>query len=238
MSQNIAEILRDCKSVVQGDHIVYKLGTHGTEYIDKEQFAKLGAQRLAAVLRLSAGCAIKNGLEAGGREMIGIIGPAYGAIPYALTVAESLEGHFGTPLFFPARTELVMDATGKKIHVIPEKLLALYAEKRFIGIEDIVNNGTTLRELRDLLLTIGSEMFAAISAADRGGQTAESLGIKQYFPGLRIDMDQVDLRKAVCPQCVMGVPINTVLGKGARWVKMFGQPPYPPGMDFAAFWSE
>lgn len=233
MSQRIGEILSSCNAVVRS-HLVYKLGTHGREYIDKEQFSKLGARKLSEVLRIAVGQAIDNGLKIVGKEMIGVIGPAYGAIPYALTVAESLEGHFETPLFFPARTELV---TEKKIHVIPEKLLAMYAGKKFIGIEDIVNNGTTLRELRDLLLTIDAEMFAAISIADRGGQTEESLGIKQYFPGLRVNMAQVDPRKEFCLQCAAGIPINTVLGKGARWVKLFGQPPYPPGMDFSAFWA-
>lgn len=232
--ENIADILGSCNSVVKGSHLVYKKGTHGREYIDKEQFSKLGARRLSEVLRIAVDCAINSGLEVIGKDMIGVVGPAYGAIPYTLTVAEALEGHFRSPLFFPARTEVV---TEKKIHIIPEKLLAMYAGKKFIGVEDIVNNGTTLRELRDLLRTIGSEMFAAISIADRGGQTEKTLGIKQYFPGLRINMAQIDPREEICPQCAAGIPINTVLGKGSRWVKMFGQPPYPPGMDFSAFWA-
>ena len=238
MAVSIKQMLRESNAVIACDHFVYKKGTHGKGYIDKEKFSLLGARKISAILRSVAEKAIKDGLQVGQGEMIGVIGPAYGAIPYALTVAESFEKHFGSPLFFPARTELSIDASGNKIHVIPEKLIPTYTGKMFIGVEDIVNNGTTICELRDLLLTIKSRLVAAVSVADRGGQTAESLGIEQYFPALRVDMEQVDPREQMCPDCAAGIPINTKLGKGARWVKLFGQPPYLPGMDFSAFWND
>lgn len=239
MILSVGNLLAESNAVVTGDHIVYKLGTHGQQYIDKERFANLGGINLASVLRGCVENAIANGLNINDIRNVGILGMAYGSIPYTITIAEALENYYGrTSKFFPARTELALDNVGKKIQIIPEKFFEAYAGKFFIGVEDIVNNGTTLREGRDVLAAIGSTMFAAISIVDRGGQTAESLGISQYFPAFRVSMSQVDPRIHICPDCAAGKPINTKLGKGKLWVNLFGQPPYPPGMDFSAFWEK
>lgn len=237
MSDEVKKILADLKAIIDGDHIVYKAGTHGMAYIDKEKFSQVGAGKLAGLLRRVVSNAISKGIVLADTEPIGVIGPAYGAIPYALTVAEEFENALQGTTFFPARTELVVDTSGKKIHVIPEKLQGFYSGKKFVALEDIVNNGTTLRELKPPLEAIGAKIIAALAVADRGGQTTESLGIEQYFPLMRVDMAQYDARGHKCPLCEKGVPINTVLGKGERWVKLFGQPPYDSKTDFSKFWE-
>lgn len=82
----------------------------------------------------------------------------------------------------------------------------------------------------------GTRIIAATCFADRGGQTAESLETEQYHPYFSKRIEQHDIRQKPCPQCQAGIPITTDLGKGKRWVAMFGQPPYPEGMDFSVFW--
>ena len=119
------------------------------------------------------------------------------------------------------------------------KLKPNYKGQPFIIIEDIVNNGTTISEVRELFeKEVGGEILAALCIVDRGGQTSESLGIKQYFPLMRVDMIQHDARNHACPLCLKGVPINTQLGKGKSWVNLFGQPPYARDTDFSALWKQ
>jgi orotate phosphoribosyltransferase len=228
-------ILAEANAVIDNDHFVYKAGTHGSAYINKERFPFLGARNLEKILFEVAESAVRNGLDLRGEKSVGIIGPAMGATPYPLTIAVALEKIFPDTVFFPARTELETDKDGKRTHMIPDKLAADYKGKSFIIFEDIVNNGTTIREVSELFSHIG-KVLAAFCIIDRGGQNTQSLGIPAYYPWLRVDMSQYDAKD--CPLCKSGTPVNTVLGKGKVWANLFGQPPYPPGRDFSAFWEK
>jgi len=221
-TMNINEVLLKSEALIDGDHFVYKAGTHGAAYINKEKFPFVGALNLTRLIGEVATKAVNQGLNLGGAKSVGIIGPAMGAIPYSLTLAEAFEKLISGVIFFPARTELKEGETGNKIHVIPDKQKDLYRNSIFVISEDITNNGTTIREVRKLFESeLGVRVVAAVCFVDRGGQTANSLGIDQYFPLLRVDMEQRDVRKHQCPLCKEGKPINTVLGKGKRWVELF-----------------
>jgi orotate phosphoribosyltransferase len=228
-------ILAEANAVVDNDHFVYKAGTHGSGYINKERFPFLGARNLEKILSEVAENAVRNGLDLTGEKSVGIIGPAMGATPYPLTIAIAFEKLFPDIIFFPARTELETDANGKRTHIIPEKLAADYKSRSFIIFEDIVNNGTTIREVNELFSKIG-KVRAALCIVDRGGQDTQSLGITEYYPWLRVNMEQHDAKD--CPLCRNSVPVNTVLGKGKVWVNLFGQPPYPADRNFSAFWEK
>ena len=219
-------------------HNVFKSGwSHGAEYIDKERFRNLGATKMYEILTRMVENSVYRGLDLRGYREIGVISPAYGAIVFTLPVAAALEKFFPGVKFFWARTELIIRG-GRKIHTIPDKFMDDYYQKAFIILEDVVHNGTTIRETRDLLVRrVQAIVLAALSLADRGGQTAGTLGLEQYFPYSQVKLDQYDLRIKSCPDCQRGTSINTKLGKGSEWVAMFGQPPYPEGMDFSQFWT-
>jgi orotate phosphoribosyltransferase len=227
--------LSSAKAVIDNDHFVYKAGTHGAAYINKERFPFLGARNLENILIEVAQNAVRNGLDLSGETSVGIIGPAMGATPYPLTLAIAFEKLLPGLLFFPARTELETDRDGKRTHIIPEKLAADYKDSCFIIFEDIVNNGTTIREVNQLFSKIG-RVKAAICIVDRGGQNSQSLGVSQYYPWLRVDMTQYDAKD--CPLCKSGTRVNTVLGKGKVWINLFGQPPYAADKDFSPFWGK
>ncbi len=235
---DIQEMLKQSKAVATG-HFVYKARVnHGQGYIDKDMFPMIGAQNLVEVLQAEAEKALLMGLDLSGYKEVVLLTPAYGAIKLGLTLAAHLERRTSTRIIV-IETEVERDEKGRRYHLIPEN-----QKKRVIGIpsigaEDIVNDGTTLREARDLVIKeLKAPMFTALSIIDRGGQTTNSLGIPRYYPWKRINMEQHDVRQGPCPLCVAGIPINTDLGKGSEWIAMFGQPPYPEAMDFSAFWAK
>ena len=231
------KFIKESGAVVEG-HFVYKAGyAHGNLYINKEQFPKMGARKLVELIWQVGFNALASGLDFGDAKRVGIIGPAYGAIPFSLTLAVFFEEMVSDVLFFPARTQLVKDNRGRDYHIIPEKLLKDYQDGAFIIHEDIVNGGTTIREVKTLFQNaVNGNVIAATCFADRGGQTTKSLGIEQYYPYFAKKMEQHDIRQKPCPQCRTGIPITTDIGKGREWVAMFGQPPYPESMDFSEFW--
>ncbi|MFA5871933.1 MAG: phosphoribosyltransferase family protein [Parcubacteria group bacterium] len=207
------DLLKKSGAIVEG-HLVFKAGTHGNLYIDKEQYANLTATELTDFISRVAVNAVFKGLSFPvGVKRVGVIGPAMGAIAFTLTLAARLEELLPQYEFFPARSELAIDASGNKTHVIPDKLMRLYENGTFVILEDIVNNGTTIREVKALFETrANAHIAAALCTVDRGGQTRKSLVIDQYYPLARIDMNQWDASK--CPLCAQGVPIDTSLGKG------------------------
>lgn len=232
------KFIEESGAIVQG-HFVYKAGyAHGNLYVNKERFPFMGAKKLSELIRQVGYNALISGLDFGNQKEIGIIGPAYGAIPFSLTLAAFFEDRW-SKRFFPARTQLAIDGdTGREYHIIPNKLLGDYQGGAFVILEDVVNNGTTIRETAKLFREVaGAKIIAALCFADRGGQTAESLGVDQYYPYFAKKMEQHDVRQAPCPLCQEGIPITTDIGKGGEWVAMFGHPPYPQHKDFSAFWK-
>jgi orotate phosphoribosyltransferase len=206
--------------------------------VNKEKFVKMGAIAFVRLIRAMVVNAVHQGLSFHGVEEVGVVGPAYGAIPYALPVACFLEWKFPGIRFFPARTQL-KEKNGRDVHYIPEKLIPDYQGRTFVGIEDIVNNGNTCREVSAVFRKqADAEVKVFLCLVNRGKQTASSLGLQGFYPLTNPDLQQFNLLEASCPLCQRGIPINTKLGKGAEWVKMFGQPPYPEGMDFSSFWQK
>lgn len=235
---DIIGMLQETKSVANG-HFVYKAGyNHGPGYVDKDMFPFIGAQNLVALLEAEAEKALNMGFELEKYKKAVLILPAYGAIKYGLPLAAYLEKRTGTRIIV-AETEVEKDGNGKRFHIIPENLKKRILGLPLFGKEDIVNAGTTFREVNGVIRKeLDTSFIAGISSIDRGGQTTKSLGIPNYYPYMRIDMTQHDVRTGPCPQCAEGIPINTDLGKGERWVAMFGQPPYSPDMDFSDFWKD
>ncbi len=231
-------MLSRAKAVAEG-HFVYKRRyMHGKAYIDKDQFPFIGAQNLVEILEAEVEEALRMGLELGDYREVALLTPAYGAIKLGLPTAACLEKRTGKRILV-VETEVERDENGKRYHIIPENQKKRIFGLPVIGKEDIVNNGTTLLELKGLVeRELQSEVIAAMCIVDRGGQTTETLGIRGFYPYKRLDMTQYDVREEGCPLCREGVPINTDLGKGVEWIKMFGQPPYPPDMDFSAIWKK
>jgi len=220
-------------------HFVFKSRKHhGNLYIDKEKFPEIGARKLVRLIQAVGKDALESGLYFGSVKEIGIIGPAYGATPFVLPLAAYFEEQRPDIHFFPARTEQAFDEEGRSYHVLPDKLRSRYQNGVFIILEDIVNDGTTIRETEELFRTrANARIIAALCFADRGPQTAESLNVEQYYPYFARKMERHDIREGSCPQCQAGEPITLQPGKGKEWVAMFGQPPYPEDKDFSSFWE-
>jgi orotate phosphoribosyltransferase len=231
----VSNYLKDVDAFVEG-HFVYKSGLHGNMYIDKERLGKLGGRKMTEVLLAVAMNAYftKNTMRFKMGTTVTIIGPAFGAINYTLPICNYFEEVYKTLRinFRPGRTQLRNDG---KTHYFPEKLLDIYGESdEFIVIEDIVNLGSTIREVSALTkATFGKAVTRAMCIVSRGGQTAESMGIEEFHPLLDVCMEQYDPRTASGLEKINGLgEINLELGKGKGWVKMFGQPPYPADTDF------
>ena len=240
VSPLVLEALDEVAAFSQG-HFVYKSGLHGDKYIDKERLGKLGGIKMHRILTEVAKNAVyNNGLDFEAKTNILVVCPAYGAIHYSMPICLYLEEFFQRKnvIFRPGRTQILEKQDGSKEHYFPEKLIDIYAESdEFVVVEDIVNMGSTIREVNALTLkTFGKPVTRAFSIVSRGGQTAKSMGLKEYHPLLDVLLPQYDPRthEGLAMVNKLGM-INTKLGKGKGWVEMFGQPLYAKGKDFSAY---
>ncbi|MDP2090574.1 MAG: hypothetical protein Q8K30_03155 [Candidatus Gracilibacteria bacterium] len=227
--KDFRNLLSENNIVVTEGIFVYKSGFIGTAYINKEALAPLGADIVNSCLCSMTQNALDKELNfKPDTKTVLIIGPAYGAISYPPIVAFYLRALYPSVKFVTSRTEV--DSYGR--HFIPEKLNQLYVmADEYIIVEDIVNEGTTIREVSALLPDVVNSVICLV---DRGNNNSKDLGIEKFYPFLSVDMESFDPR--VNPSLLnSGKKINTVLGKGKIWVEQFGQPPYGENVDFSKF---
>ncbi len=228
------KLLEDANAIAEG-HFVYKSGKHGPLYINKEVFADFDVKMFWFLLKTIANNAvILDGMTFEPGKVVRVFGPAYGAIVYSMPVAYALAQLFPETTFKIARTEL----DENKKHFIPDKLIESYRDADiFICTEDIVNSGTTIRELGRLIeATYEKKLTKAISIANRGGQNAESLLLEQYSTLIDKKFDQWDPRIPAELALINALgEINLKLGKGKIWTGLFGPGPYAEDSDFSAF---
>lgn len=231
--ENFTEILEQAGAVVTGQIFVYKAGYVGDAYINKEALADLGATVVGNCLKAMVDNAIGQELSFdAGIKKVGVLGPAHGAIHYAQPVAEHLENIFPDLVVVTARTQL--DSQGN--HEIPDKLIEQYAQvDTWLIVEDIVNQGITIKEVAALLVHHFDKLpQAALALVSRGSKTADELGVSDFYPLAEVEMNQYDPSEN--PSLLFSnLPLNTELGKGKKFVEEFGMPPYKDGTDFSNF---
>jgi orotate phosphoribosyltransferase len=227
------KILENIDSIVTNQIFAYKAeNTVGNAYINKEKLAELGATTVNDILKSVVKNALKKGfnLEKHTNTVL-VIGPAYGAINYASIVAQAIEKQTkGKVKAIASRTEL--DRTNDKLHVIPDKLMEIYKmADEIIIIEDIVNAGSTIIQVRDIVKEkISADIkISAFSLVDRGtNNTNKKLAIKSFYPFLKVDMKVYNLTTEEGINFInnCGYKMNTSLGKGKGFVEKYGEGPY------------
>lgn len=229
--EEFEKLLEEIHAIVTGQMFAYKANpTIGNAYINKERLPLLGGTRMNEILFSAVMNAEKEGLkfEATTKTVV-VVGPAYGAINYAPIIAEMIEELYDVRAI-PTRTEL--DRTNDKLHVIPEKLKGLYEEaNEFIIIEDIVNGGTTIEQVRDLIRKHINETkkISALCLVDRGkNNSSESMDIEAFYPFLKVDMKVYDPRTDEGIEFLnnSGLVMNIQLGKGKQFIEKYGPGPY------------
>lgn len=105
----------------------------------------------------------------------------------------------------------------KDIHTFDESVLPLLRSgKRIIGIDDISNNGRTLREIQAALNNYGLTLDEFRVMVDRNPEQSAGITDLQFIALASIQMEQWNESKV--PEWLKARPISTKLGNGRRWV--------------------
>lgn len=209
---DILQGLAEHGAVYKDLHFVYKSKTHGPHYINPDAF--------------SPDVAFLNGVcediawEFRNDAIDVVVSAAVGGIPTGVLVALHLSFLRRLPV-----QSVWGDKDGDNFVFERAGFAEKVKDKRVLFVEDLLNKGDTTKKVVDLIRQNGGEVIGAGAICNRGGATAESLGVPRFVPLSEVDFEMFD--PAVCPLCQANVPIVADIGHGAEYKA--ANPDYPGG---------
>lgn len=201
----VNRILSKTGALVTDSHIVYTSGRHGTAYINKDAIYP----DTLATTDLCEMMADDFRFD----QIQTVVGPAYGGIILANNTAAALT-RITTRDVAGVFAEKTVD--GKGFH-FTRGYDRFVSGRRVLVVEDILTTGGSLLATVKLCEAAGAEVVGAAALVNRGGVKPEDAGVKLLRTLLNIDMDS--WAEDACQLCADGVPINTVVGKGADFLR-------------------
>jgi len=195
-ARRAAAVLAEVGAIVTDSHVVYTSGKHGRAYVNKDALYP-HTDRTAELCGLMADLVRDAGAEV-------VCAPALGGI----ILSQWLGHHLQLPAVYAEKTDAGLTLRRGYDQIV--------AGKRVVVVEDVLNTGGSLVDTIRAVRAAGGEVVAAVALCNRGGVTAESLGVPRLESLLEVALEAWDA--AECPLCRDGVPVNTKVGKGHEFL--------------------
>jgi len=202
---NVLSVLNKLGMVLRNGHFVYSAGDHGSEYVDKRelvfpmithQIGQMMAERIARI----------------GVPIDVVLAPAVGAIQLGFSVALNLCEYGGMDT-----VSLTAEKVEGKEKVFEVKTRPDLLKGRItVVVEDVLNTGGSAARTVEAASALGARVIAVAALVNRGGVTAQKLGVKHVISLVDVAMEK-HLPEA-CPLCKAQVKINTDVGHGKEFV--------------------
>lgn len=243
----IRKLLADAGAIITGSHIVYKSGKHGDAYVNKDALYVNPAATFE-VSKEMAHLASARCRELGLTE-IAVVAPAVGGVALSqwttyylcqlgvkaiALYADKAEVAFVLSENDDEQRKVLVKVDGKWVNV-PDKAAMSYstgefvlkrgydklvAGKKVLAVEDVLTTGGSLKASVAAIRAAGGDPFMAVALCNRGGVTAEAIGVPSLESLLDIRLEMHD--EDACPLCAAGVSINTSVGHGKAYLARKG----------------
>jgi len=212
----ILDIFYHAKAILPG-HFVYTSGRHGGVYVNKDAvYPYPHIHRLCLELvELMQDSAIADCLG----HVEAIVAPAYGGIVLSRLVADYLMN-----LDFVSQEILAIYAEKSddgKSFVFKRGYGELLRGKTVIAVDDILTTGGSVKKIVEAARACGAEVGDAAVLWNRGGKTADDLGLDCLVS--LVDKKIDSWTEEDCPLCKQGMPVNTKVGKGKEFLAQRAQ---------------
>ncbi len=214
-NQEVVDILNTTGAVVSNSHFVYVSGKHAPTYINKD-YVYPHTKYVSRITKIIAEKYKEIDIEV-------VAGPSIGGIILAQWTAHHLSLLKGKEIL-SVYTEKQPD----KDQIFTRGYGAYVKGKNVLIVEDIVTTGASLKKVIDSVIKEGGKVLATCSIVNK-----DPININPEFIGVPYDyltIVDVDVyEEENCPLCKDGVPINTTLGHGKRFLE--GHPPSHKATD-------
>lgn len=243
---SVRDILAQMRAVLTHDHFVYTSGKHGPNYVAKDVIYT-DPYRTSEVCKNIALRVLRHCEDTLKIDRVTVVSPVAGGVALSQWVTYHLLG-FGANVFkafatFADKEQVAITLSANELvklsgewQTIPKgaSLLIdtgafiikrgygnLIADRNVVVVEDIINTGKSVRATVDAVVKAGGKVVMVAAICNRGGMTAEKLGVPHLYCGLDVDFEMFDPED--CPLCRAGTPINTEFGHGKAFLEKRGK---------------
>jgi orotate phosphoribosyltransferase len=203
--ENIIEILKSVEAIITDSHFVLTSGKHASVYINKDALYPHTAET-SKVCEMFAQ-KVKD------LEIDTVVGPALGGIVLSQWTARHLSKIMGKEVL-GLYTEKTEDG-GQKFTRGYEKFVA---GKKVLVVEDLTSTGESVKKVMEAVSGAGGKIVGVCVMVNRNPKEVNEayFGVPFFPLG---DFEVQGFEEDQCPMCKQGVPINTKVGHGKKYLE-------------------
>jgi len=180
------EVIEELGALITNGHYIYNSGKHGEVYVAKDLVMPSTIQLNDMCAELAGHYMVFDAAKRAESEIAWVdtvIGPAPNGAVLASRVAEVIHATTGRPAFAVyAEKGKKLDGDGKpEFEVRPTFERFLDETQTVVVVEDVINSGRTVKKIVELVQSYGAKVCSIAALWNRGGVTAEDLGVPDLF---------------------------------------------------------
>ena len=201
----ILEILKSVGGLITDSHIIGTSGKHLDAYINKDalyphtQKTSLICEKLAQILK--------------DLEVDVVVSPALGGIVLSQWVAFHLSNMKNREIF-----AVYAEKTPEKNMVFTRGYDRYISGKRILVVEDVFNTGGSAKKTVEAVRAAGGNVVAVAGIVNRNPETVNS-GFFGAPLHVLCEFKLSAFEEMDCPMCRSGIPINTEVGHGKKYLE-------------------
>lgn len=205
MKNDVISILKKVGAVLTDDHFVYTSGKHGSVYINKDALYP-HTKETSMVGRMFAE-KFKN------RSIDVVAAPALGGI-----ILSQWTAHHLSVLKKKEVLGVYTEKDSQKNQIFTRGYDKLVKGKKVLVIEDLTTTGGSVKKVVDSVRAAGGTVIAVCVMVNRDPVNVTSGVVGAPFSALGI-LKAEAFDEADCPLCKKGIPINTTVGHGKKYLE-------------------
>lgn len=208
MNKNVVDILKSVGAIITDSHLVYTSGKHGSVYINKD--AVYPHTEETSQIGLMFAEKFKD------MDIDVVAAPALGGIILSQWTAYHLSKLKGKEVL-----GVYTEKTPEKNQIFTRGYDKLVKDKKVLVIEDLTTTGGSVRKVVDSVKAVGGNVVAVCVMVNRDPEKVTSEVVGGPFSALGILKAEAWDEKD-CKLCKTGVPINTNVGHGKKYLEAKG----------------
>lgn len=208
MQEEVIQILKSAGSVITDSHFVGTSGRHMATYVNKDALFP----HTALTSRICELLAEKNKHH----PIDLVVGPALGGIILSQWTAYHLTKMLGREVL-SVYTEKVPKGD-EEDQVFRRSYDKMVAGKNVLVLEDTVTTGGSVKKVVNTVRGVGGNILQVCLMVNRDPATINSESIDAPLTWLA-ELDAQSYAEEECPLCASGVPVNTSVGHGKKFLE-------------------
>ena len=212
MADDVLSILKKIGAVLTDDHFVYTSGKHGSVYINKDAVYPHTAET-SEIGRLFAEQFKDLDIDV-------VAAPAVGGTILSQWTAYHLSQLKGKEVLavYTEKDKGTLASAAESEHIFRRGYDKLIQGKNVLVIEDLTTTGISVKKVVDAVKATGGNVVAVGVMVNRDPEHVNSQLVGAPFHALGV-LKAEAFDEAVCPLCKKGVPINTKIGHGKKYLE-------------------